>query len=99
MDDNDTGGLSPQLQRVVRAAAAEAIVAWSRNGEIALDESREGLLVRMLGVCVGDGPRCPGPRIAADLKSALHSEETTYEPVGTPAGFRVLIVGAGFSGF
>ena len=99
MDDNDTGGLSPELQQEVRSAAADAIVAWRKDGRMALESPEEDLLVRMLSISIGEPiPSAVGPRIAASLKTALHPEQSAYRPIATPPGFRVAIIGAGFSG-
>ncbi|WP_063713159.1 flavin-containing monooxygenase [Nocardia jiangxiensis] len=99
MDDNDDGGLSAELQHEIRAAAADAIVTWSRDGKIALESPNEDLLVRMLGVSMGEPiPAESGPRIAASLRTALNPEDSRYVPIETPCAYQVLIVGAGFSG-
>src|SRR6059036_2999274 len=34
-DDNDAGGLLPEMQEEVRSAALEAILAWKKSGQIA----------------------------------------------------------------
>ena len=99
MADNDSGGLSAELQQEIRAAAAAAIVSWRRDGMIALERPDDDLLVRMLAVCMGEPvPGVSGRKISAALKAALHPEATAYPPIDTPPGFQVVVIGAGFSG-
>ncbi len=54
MEENDDGGLSPELQEEVRSAAAEALVKWSRDGDIVLKVPDDDLLIHMLSVCMGE---------------------------------------------
>jgi 4-hydroxyacetophenone monooxygenase len=99
MDDNDSGGLSPELQQEVRTAAGDAIVAWYRDGKMALEKPGDDLLVKMLSICMGeDIPDVLGPRISETLKTSLHPEGTAYSPIKTPPGYQVVIIGGGFSG-
>jgi 4-hydroxyacetophenone monooxygenase len=99
MDDNDDGGLSPEHQLEVRNAAADAIVQWTRDGQVELEEPDEDLLLRMLSVCMGEPVEgVSGARISAALGTALRPAEDEFTPIDVPEGFRVAIVGAGFSG-
>jgi 4-hydroxyacetophenone monooxygenase len=99
MDDNDSGGLPPELQQEVRAAAADAIISWRKDGKTALERPDDELLTRMLSVCLGEPvPGVSGRRMAAMLQAAIRPEETAYPPVETPPGFKVVVIGAGFSG-
>src|ERR1700722_10320576 len=50
MSDNDTGGLTEDLQRTARAPAAEAIIAWHRGKPVAIRHPTPSLLTEMLGV-------------------------------------------------
>jgi 4-hydroxyacetophenone monooxygenase len=99
MDDNDDGGLTPELQSEVREAAVDAIVQWTRDGEIGLEVPDENLLLRLLSVCMGEPVEgLSGARIAAALSTVLRPEANAVEAVDVPDGFQVAIVGAGFSG-
>jgi len=99
MDDNDSGGLSPELQEEVREAAADAIMAWRRDGKMALENPDDELLVRMLSVCMGESiPSDLGTRISHTVKTSLHPERSAPPPIATPPGYKVAIIGAGFSG-
>src|ERR1700691_4847008 len=54
MDDNETGGLSPELQQEVRSAAADAIIRSLHDGKMAIDVPNDVLAARMLSVCMGE---------------------------------------------
>ncbi len=95
MGDNDDGGLPERLQIEVRGAALEAILAWRSGRPIALAEPSPELLVEMLSCAMDEAvPPEYGPMIAAQLATELPQ----IEPFAVPAGFSVLIIGAGVSG-
>src|SRR4051794_40111542 len=61
LDDNHDGGLPPQVQAEIRAAAAEAIA----SGDIRMPQPSHEQLVRMLSVAMGEAvPSEYGPMIA-----------------------------------
>ncbi|MDH4144662.1 MAG: NAD(P)/FAD-dependent oxidoreductase [Acidimicrobiia bacterium] len=96
MGDNDTGGLEPRHQAEVRDAALEAILAWRAGRPVAMPEPTEEMLVRMLSVTMAEHvPDEYGAFTAAQLGQLKLLNE---EPIGLPAGFKVLIIGAGVSG-
>lgn len=101
LDDNDSGQLPLAIQREIRDAAFEAIVAWRKGSPIALDDCADELLVRMLSVAMDE-------EIPPDYGAMIANELFGREPAGTshsgtrrtepPAGFKVIIIGAGVSG-
>lgn len=94
MGDNDTGGLSPALQHEVRDAAIEAISAWRDGAPVAIPEPSPELLVQMLSWAMGETvPPEYGAMTAAQL-----GVEPAQPRLDMPAGFEVLIIGAGVSG-
>ena len=96
VDDNDDGGLSSAIQNDVRSAAADAIRAWHNGRPPAIELPDEALLLRMLGIAMGEEiPAEYAPMLAADLASAADIES---RPIGAPDGFKAIIVGAGVSG-
>lgn len=97
LSDNDTAGLSPELQQQVRDAAVAAISQWFKDGRLAIPEVSEELSVRMLGHSMGE-------TIPAAYGALLHSELTpaTTDPrrldglfSGDVSRYSVVIVGAG----
>jgi 4-hydroxyacetophenone monooxygenase len=96
MGDNDDGGLPPEVQSEIRAAAADAILAERHGRPTALPAPDPDLLVRMLSCAMGE-PVAPeyGPLIAAQLGQ---EPMAVQEPLPVPAGFRALVIGAGVSG-
>lgn len=94
LDDNDSAGLPDVLQRQIRNAAYEAIVAWLKGRELALPRPSNVQLAHMLSVAmVEDVPEEYGDVIAATMR--LEGE------VSTPRSQRPLsaiVIGAGVSG-
>jgi 4-hydroxyacetophenone monooxygenase len=91
LDDNHDGGLEPQVQAEIRAAAAAAIGA----GDVKLPDPSHEQLVRMLSVAMGEAvPSEYGPMIAEELGLGAPPRR----PERVPDGFRAIVVGAGISG-
>ncbi|MFN0026684.1 MAG: NAD(P)-binding domain-containing protein [Acidimicrobiales bacterium] len=96
MGDNDSGGLDPDHQREVRESALEAILAWRNGRPVAMPEPSETMLTHMLSVAMAERvPEEYGAFTAAQLGQASF---LAPEPIAAPAGFKVLIIGAGVSG-
>ncbi len=94
--DNDTGGLSDDLQREVREAALTAILEWRRGRPIAIPEPSSELLVRMLEWSMGEPvPPEYGEMIASQIEMPVPS---TQPSLIVPESFEVLIIGAGIAG-
>ncbi|NKJ94737.1 SidA/IucD/PvdA family monooxygenase [Rhizobium leguminosarum bv. viciae] len=95
-DDNDSGGLSEPLQSEVRAAALDAIVAWRAGRPIAKPDLSSDELIRMLTTSEAEAiPHEYGEMMVHKLKKYAGA---TPPPVNLPAGFKILIIGAGMSG-
>jgi 4-hydroxyacetophenone monooxygenase len=98
MEDNDSGGLAPELQTRVREAATEALLRWNAGEPITNPDPCPALLVRMLSASMGE--RVPdeyGPMLAAEMRAAL-GHGVVAEPLTPASGFRVAIIGAGITG-
>lgn len=94
LDDNDTGGLPDELRREVLAAAYDAITAY-KAGEISPRDLSDDQLADMLAIAlVEEVPREYGPLLAEEMN--LVSRDVVLP--APPAGFRVVIIGAGLSG-
>jgi 4-hydroxyacetophenone monooxygenase len=101
IDDNDSGGLTPERQREVRDAAYAAIVDWKSGTPPALSSPSEHMLVRMLSVVMDEEvPEEYGPTMLDDLidASIAPPRETAASDSALPNGFTAVIVGAGISG-
>ena len=93
VDNNDDGGLAPDVQKEVRAAAFEAISEWLKGAPLAIARPENDDLARMLAVSMGeDVPPEYGEIIASWMK--LDPQEV--EP--TLAGKRAIVIGGGISG-
>lgn len=98
VDDNDSGGLPPEIQQEIRAAAFEAIRAWKFTGEIAIPDPSPETLLEMMSASEG----APVPDKYAGIMTSRLQAFSRSEPASldglVPPGFTALIVGAGMSG-
>jgi len=95
LDDNDSGGLPEEIQQEVREAALQAILA-SEAGGLTERVFTPDEVARVLGIAlVEDVPSEYGPLLAEEL-GVLSRDVSVPKPL--PAGFGVLIIGAGISG-
>ena len=97
-EEDNSGGLPPDEQAAIRAAAFELILAW-RAGKPAADPPPPDRIAEMLEISLGPGNRLPdgiGPLLAEELGVADRDVVIGDPP---PADeFRVVIIGGGFAG-
>ncbi|MBC3191744.1 NAD(P)/FAD-dependent oxidoreductase [Pseudonocardia sp. C8] len=99
LDENDTGGLPGAVQDEIRAAAAEAMIAWHHGDPMRIPHPDEALLTRMLSVAMGEEiPAEYGPMIADDLRVIIGGQDRLPDMSTPPPGFSAVVVGAGISG-
>jgi 4-hydroxyacetophenone monooxygenase len=97
LGDNPTGGLPEAVQQEVRDAALSAIAAFLDGRPPAIPAPPHELLVRMLGVSMGEPvPDEYGALIASEIEVAVGPDPVPH--IDAPEDFEVLIVGAGLSG-
>jgi len=96
LGEHNSGGLPPDVQTEVRAAALEAIVAWRGGRPVAMPEPSSDLLVTMLSCAMGEAvPPEYGEMIAYEIGLL----EPGADPIADiPDSFSVLIIGAGVAG-
>ncbi|HTR73938.1 MAG TPA: NAD(P)-binding domain-containing protein [Solirubrobacterales bacterium] len=93
---NDSGGLPEEIAADVRAAAIEAIVAWSEGEPVAVPAPDPELLREMFSICMDE-------EVPPEYERMMR-EEMGFAPVVTPAApaagprLSAVIVGAGISG-
>jgi len=95
MGDNDTGGLPEERQAEVRESALEAITAWKAGRPVAIPDPDPDLLVRMLSWCMGE---TVPEEYGEFTKAQLGHKPLERKKIKVPAGFKVLVIGAGVSG-
>jgi 4-hydroxyacetophenone monooxygenase len=114
MDDNDTGGLTAELQTEIRLAAHEQISAWLSGQPLAIPDPDDALLVEMMGVSLReDIPSRYAPMIRHELGLDADTSRLTQTAPGLqlpavpgaalagldiPNGYLAVIIGAGISG-
>ena len=99
LSDNDTGDLPASVQAEVRAAAAEAIVAWAQGRAPQLVDPDPALLVRILSFVLGEPiPDGYGEMIAFELRSGSTTERPTPAPALPTLPLTAIVIGAGMSG-
>jgi len=95
-DDNDSGGLSDEIQQEIRAAALDAILAWKAGKPMGLPNPSEKELVEMLTAAMGETvPDEYGEMTAAQLGQTPMLWD---HKINVPEGFNVVVIGAGVSG-
>ena len=96
LDDNDSGGLSPELQAEVRTAALEAVIAFY-EGRLQPATPSPDEVTRMLGCAmVEEVPLEYGELLSQEMDFISRDVEIPAESI--PRDFRVAIIGAGLSG-
>lgn len=96
LDDNDSGGLSPELQEEVRVAALDAITAWRNGVPVARPDLSGEDLIRMMSVTEAEPIPADYADVMVDKLRRFSGEAPAH--LNAPDGFRVLIIGAGMSG-
>jgi 4-hydroxyacetophenone monooxygenase len=100
LGDDDTGGLSSDVQDHIRKAAAVELAAHLESGaDVRIPDADS--LVDMMSFSVGEQvPREYGPMMAMDLRDQLAPRDSGTEAdfPTVPEGFSVLVIGGGPSG-
>lgn len=101
LGDNDTGGLSKEVQGEIREEAFRAIRDWKHGAPPALAKPSEEDLVEMLSVAMGE----PVPIGYADMiihelgsDAGRADQSLPHAKLAVPEGFHAVIIGAGASG-
>jgi 4-hydroxyacetophenone monooxygenase len=100
LSDHDTGGLSPEIQSEIRAAAAAAFEHLQAGRPPAIDAPTPDQMSEMLTACVGEEvDESYGVMFAEEFRRRIGLPDAEPQPhPAPPAGFRVLVIGAGVSG-
>jgi 4-hydroxyacetophenone monooxygenase len=96
LDDHDTGGLPPEVQRTIRAEALEAITAWREGRLEPAPEPAPERIAELLTIALGeDVPSEYGDLLAEEMGTTSRDVRIAADP---PEGFRVIVIGAGMAG-
>lgn len=99
LSDNQSGGLPPEVQQVVRDEAVLALRAWHDGRPVAVPHPSLELLVRMTSTCMGEPVPQEYARLMASEMGLDPDTGVADDPAPVPArDLRVLIIGAGVSG-
>lgn len=96
LDDNDSGGLPPEIRAEVRASALEAVIAFYEGRLDPVTPSPDEV-TRMLGCAmVEEVPLEYGELLSEEMGFIPRDVEVLAESI--PADFQAVIIGAGLSG-
>jgi 4-hydroxyacetophenone monooxygenase len=96
--DDDTAGLTPEQQDVVRESAVHTLTRWYGDESVAVPAPTGDLLVRLMSTCVGEPvPANYAPMIAAQLRFDPVPRMRPANPASVE-GFSCLVIGSGISG-
>jgi 4-hydroxyacetophenone monooxygenase len=100
LDEHRNGGFPEPVQRQVREAAIDAVLAWSRGVPVAITAPTGDLLVRLMSVCMGEPVAAEyAPMMAAEMGFASAPGQQSSPPrPKSDVDFSVIIIGAGISG-
>jgi 4-hydroxyacetophenone monooxygenase len=99
LGDHDSGGLPEAVQDEVRDAAVDAIRSLQERGEPAIAVPSPEQMTRMISVCMGEEvDERYGDMLSTEFARRIAPEQVRQETVAPPAGFKVLVIGAGLSG-
>ncbi|WP_404366296.1 flavin-containing monooxygenase [Sphingomonas sp. MMS24-J45] len=94
LDDNDSGGFSDDLQRTIRDAAYDAILAWSNGAPFALPRPTNARLAEMLGLAMSE----PVPEEYGDVVAFSMQFDTPPPPAVAKRPLKAIVIGGGISG-
>ena len=94
LDDNDSGGLSDEIQRTIRDAAYDAILAWSAGAPLALPRPSNAELAAMLGIAMCE----PVPEDYGDVVAFSMQFDPPARPAPPKPGMKAIVIGGGISG-
>lgn len=96
-EEHNDGGLPAEVQREIRVAANDAILAWAagRPPEVPAPQGAE--LVALMSLCVGEDVPAEYEPMSAHEMGFRVTERPRVEP-GEAGDFTALIIGAGVSG-
>lgn len=94
LDDNDTGGLDDDLQRTIRDAAYNAVMAWSTGAPLALPRPSNAELAAMLGIAMCE----PVPVDYGDVVAFSMQFDPPAPPARSARKLTAIVIGGGISG-
>ena len=96
MDDNDGGGFAEPVRAEIRAAAVDAVLAWSAGRPPAVPSPTGAALVALMDLAVGE--QVPAEYEAMTAEDMGFRAPARVRPVPPGTDFRVVVIGAGVSG-
>jgi len=94
LDDNDSGGLSDEIQREIRDAAFAAISAWVDGQPLSVARPANADLARMLSVAMTEEV----PTEYGDVVASSLGFDPAPSPVSSSRPLQAIIIGGGISG-
>jgi 4-hydroxyacetophenone monooxygenase len=98
-DDHDDAGLPAAVQDEIRAAVAEAVLAWAAGRPVAEPAPTGRELLDLLTLSVAEEvPEEYEPMAAEHMGFRARERPAVTAPASSPGDFHVLVIGAGVSG-
>jgi 4-hydroxyacetophenone monooxygenase len=94
LDDNDTGGLADDVQRTIRDAAYDAILAWADGMPLALPRPANAELAAMLSIAMSE----PVPEDYGDVVAFSMQFDPPVQAIPSSRGLKAIVIGGGISG-
>ncbi len=94
LDDNDTGGLAEDVQRTIRDAAYDAVVAWADGVPLALPRPANAQLAEMLGIAMSE----PVPEDYGDVVAFSMQLDPPVPSAPSTRKLKAIVIGGGISG-
>lgn len=94
LDDNDSGGLAEDVQRTIRDAAYDAILAWTDGAPLALPRPANAQLAEMLSIAMSE----PVPEDYGDVVAFSMQFDPPVQAVPSRRALKAIVIGGGISG-
>lgn len=99
LDDNDSGGLSPNIQNRIRRAAVDVLVRQQRGERLAIDILEPDRMVEAMAFYMGEEVGSEyGEMLSTEFARRAGHLSGGPGVISSPKGFRVAILGAGVGG-
>jgi 4-hydroxyacetophenone monooxygenase len=101
LGDHETGGLPDEIQAEIRAAAIPVVLALQDGETPAIPRPTPDQMAELMAIYLHEKVDARyGPMLSQELirRSAMGDETIETQPIATPEGYKVLVIGTGVAG-